>query len=294
MILLPKVNAFYCTAVPRSGTTYFCHLLNSHPNVLCGMESIEPRYINKDFFNNTSSFIGAMASARAVEYARLHLEGKSEILSIGEKYPAAYFCFDHIVSQFQDGVIFFLIRNPLDVFYSWDKRAFDVDDNWGSLRNWFCAFLDIIYSLEILSKSTFNNIYLINYDYLINAETREAAARNVFKVLGFELNELVDFFLKDSLVISNNSKKLVRVPTRDQASLLDLDCMIMYKKMISDIKITPLNQQLQIVLSDVLQGVELECSMNNIRPLVMKETLNYWKSVHNISNCNMDIVSRVY
>lgn len=136
----------FVVGLARSGTTVLTELLNTHPDVALGMERFKqlfrhgaaddlgPDLFERDrFFDFTDGLtnITPDASPRWADYYR-HLE---------EKYDAATYVGDkvtvirigRIVRRFPSARLVVIVRDPLEVAASWQRRADDpADQGWRS------------------------------------------------------------------------------------------------------------------------------------------------------------------
>lgn len=233
--------------VPRSGTTYFVNLMNSHPEVYCGPESYLARNFKVEDLE-PAAFISKAKRKTARLHAQSHLLAKGQLKAIGNKTPQSYFSFNNVAKQMRGGTIFFCLRDPAEVFLSWDLRANDKQDNlWHAGMIWLIAYIEMIYSLQKLAECKADNIILINYKYLIGLESRAEAAADCFKFLGVDLTPEVHQFLEESAFATKRSLNRQRIYNSSQLSILNSESMLAYRQLINDITLSPLERQKEVV-----------------------------------------------
>ena len=166
----------FIVGLPRSGTTGFTKLLNSNHNICIGLErykyikqkqlNFNESLFNKDNFFKISKDQTNISNEKM--YNRLKIKFDSAKY-IGDKIPNLYFKIHKIVNNFKNSTFFCMIRNPINVAMSWDKRANNPLDIWPNKNNHdvFIEHLNNFYNYyneHIKNKNI--QIYFINFDFL--------------------------------------------------------------------------------------------------------------------------------
>ena len=166
----------FVVGLPRSGTTGFAKLLNSNIEICLGVERY--KYIkNKKLNFNESLFLKNKFFDLDDGYTNIkdkklyHILEKKFYISkyIGDKIPNLYFELHEINKNFENPLFLCLVRNPINVAMSWEKRANNPLDKWPleNNRNRYIEYLirfHDYYNLHINNKDL--NIFFINFDIL--------------------------------------------------------------------------------------------------------------------------------
>ena len=238
---MAECRKFYCLGVPRSGTTYFTNLLNSHENIFCGMESFFARKFKAEFLS-TENFVANIPEnkEKSREYSKKLLQSKSNVQAIGDKNPRSYYEYNRILDEMEGGVVFVCLRDAHEIFHSWNSRAGNPNDTlWDPGLNWFIAYLEIIALQHVMTTHDHPDVYLVNYSYLVQPETRLEATRRVFELLGLAPERETEGFLAMTLkrTISILEKERERSPARDE--ILNTAHMRCYAELLDEVDITP-------------------------------------------------------
>ena len=161
------MNKFIVSGVPRSGTTALANLLNWHPAVFCGIERFPLATVDQSFFTRESVIDESIPSAHFVRNKAV-LEEKNRLNAIGDKGPRYFYRLAGSASEFADMKLIFIIRNITDVFYSWNKRAFNENDkSWHRGQTGVFAYLDYLQLLFTLNRiCTSHDSIVISYEDL--------------------------------------------------------------------------------------------------------------------------------
>ncbi|MCW5733904.1 MAG: sulfotransferase [Enhydrobacter sp.] len=131
---------FVC-GCPRSGTTALTRLLNLHPGIVIGLErykgvvghtrQITPAMLEaKSFFDfqpNQTNFAPAVNAEAAKFYERAKAKFDTAKF-VGDKYPQFFRFYRAVFSNFPDAKFVFIVRDPLYVAQSWQRRADDATE----------------------------------------------------------------------------------------------------------------------------------------------------------------------
>lgn len=182
----------FVTGIARSGTTAFAELLNSHPQVCLGIERYKFNLLKQNSFTpdlfEAERFFDFKESDTNVlpegspKWTRIYDE-------MASKYPSALVCGDKIPDAIgQIGLVhkafptaryFWLIRDPVRVALSWQKRADNPNDKWPAHRNYqqaaeawhkqHSALVEWISDPAIASR-----VCLLDYDRLFSGDAESA------------------------------------------------------------------------------------------------------------------------
>lgn len=120
----------------RSGTTVLAKVLNSHRDVRIGIERFNQHWANETLapaLFETERFF----DVRAEDHRRWErIEGQTQALRpgyaearyVGDKYPALYKCYGMLAERFAPLKIVYIVRNPLSVAQSFQRRFDDPKD----------------------------------------------------------------------------------------------------------------------------------------------------------------------
>lgn len=190
------MRLFYCFAVPRSGTTLFGKLLDSHSQILCGHERFSPARLKRDNFS-PEGFLTAESKRIDEEEMRVHLSTKAELKAIGDKLPRAYLHTSNLLAEIPDACFFAIVRDTRRIGASWNKRAANERDSWPKgMVSVFAniEFLIFAFALHALPASV--EVKLVSYDYLTGADTLEECAGRICTALGVEPDDRMRKFIE--------------------------------------------------------------------------------------------------
>jgi hypothetical protein len=126
----------FIAGCPRSGTSAVAFLLNEHPQVALGFERFKrTRALLEPFHFTPSQFFSPVLAETDIRgellYRRLserwHGGG---VTVVGDKVPLYWRVLPELLERFPRGRLVLLVRNPLDVAASFDRRARDPGDWW--------------------------------------------------------------------------------------------------------------------------------------------------------------------
>jgi hypothetical protein len=192
------VQLFHCFAVPRSGTSFFAQLLNSHSQILCGHERFGPRTLKREYFSREGFLRDDVKRLDEREMQAL-LSTKGELIAIGDKFPRGYLHASNLVAQLPDACFFAPLRDTREIGASWNRRAKDPNDSWPEgMVSVFAniEFLIFAFALHTIPESV--QIQLLSYDYLVDATTMESCAEHICAALGTEPDAGMRAFLEQT------------------------------------------------------------------------------------------------
>ena len=145
---------FVCGA-PRSGTTAVTRLLNTHPDIVLGIERFKTRLLLADDGEDLKGlfarerFFDYRPGDTNIDYRRSYrgdmarAAGKfDEAVYVGDKVPNLYKRFGFFAERLPDCRFVFMLRNPLHVALSWQARALDETDAWPAKNDYRQAVAD--------------------------------------------------------------------------------------------------------------------------------------------------------
>lgn len=145
-------NLLFVCGTARSGTTALTYLLNTHPRVVVGVERYrrlltrfgkgdpdeigEPirRLFDRERLlfdhrpEDTRPFPPTEVTAAAAKY--------DQCLYVGDKVPALFRCLDVLGTACPEARFIYIVRDPVPVAASWQRRADNDADNWPSTRGY--------------------------------------------------------------------------------------------------------------------------------------------------------------
>ncbi len=259
---------FHAMGVPRSGTTYFAQLLNSHEKVVCGLELMTGESFEARFLYD---FPGKMpADSQRKEIYRRQLKSKVKASCFGDKLPKGYLHLKHIVDEINEGPVFFLLRDMPEVFLSWDMRSNNPSDEmWPYGMNWIFAYLHHAIALSEIKSAGYKHLHLVNYHRLTDLEERHAMSKSIFEVFGFELTQGVESFLHDVTARTMKIATKSRVPTTQQLAVIEQDFAVEYARFVSDIRVRPFDEEISSRIDYLLQLFESD----------VRRHLPFWESL---------------
>ncbi len=126
----------FVAGCPRSGTSALTFLLNEHPQLAIGFERYKRLRAQLDPFHFTpQQFFSPVAAETdirgALLYERLRARWEEgSVRLIGDKVPLYTRVLPRLLERFPGACVLVLVRDPLDVARSFDRRAADPGDWW--------------------------------------------------------------------------------------------------------------------------------------------------------------------
>jgi hypothetical protein len=131
-------DILFLSGVARSGTSALVQVLNEHSSVVMGQERFSvlfhDRKIKESHFR-LPRFLDHRPYDTHAHAGRLNdsPEMRSRVQDaryVGDKYPSLFKCFDYVFEHFPLARHVYILRNPLSVMESFDRRAQDPNDAW--------------------------------------------------------------------------------------------------------------------------------------------------------------------
>lgn len=217
---------FYTVGVPRSGTTYFGHLINSHSRAICSQEVMAPAHVALDWFSEAGlSKAAPYKPGDSIEKLLKTVRSKPEHEVFGDKNPRGFFHLPRLLHVFQSGVVYVILREPAGIFASFNERANRETDPWPDWMRWMHAYLEVVHLIETLVAVPDAPLITIGYDYLTASGTRATAAQRIFDALRLDMEPNVDEFLNTSERVSVKSKTRTRSYSECETELLTMPHM---------------------------------------------------------------------
>ncbi|SFL66887.1 Sulfotransferase family protein [Loktanella salsilacus] len=177
---------------PRSGTSALVSVLNSHPHVLMGMERFFFRMQNKQIMPSDfekDRFLDVQDSDTH-EHVRSQFGTNPNIgarydkaMIVGDKFPLIAEAYDHLTAHFPAARVLYIVRNPLSVMESYNRRMSDKSDSWSKsaqdgLNEWNHSVAATLKRLE-----TGQPVTVVSYEKLFASR---AAMDKLFTALGVD------------------------------------------------------------------------------------------------------------
>lgn len=174
----PARQIFVC-GTPRSGTTALARLLNTSPHIVVGIERYGKRLLKINGGDQSGLFSRDRFFSYDVDDAAVDFNVAQKDLTesskrkldhaafVGDKVPRLYRRLPFIDGAFPNCVVVYIVRNPVQVAASWQKRAEKESDRW-PMRNGFQeATIEWNESIALAmhSRRRFGNrLILLSYD----------------------------------------------------------------------------------------------------------------------------------
>ena len=165
----------------RSGTTALARLLNANPNVIVGIERYRKRLMQlKDgdhrcLFSKDRYFTYFPTDTN-VDFNTAHRE-ETEVakrkfdtaLYVGDKVPQLYRRLQFVGSAFPNSYVIYIIRDPVNVAASWQRRAEANNDPWPHRNGYQQAVVEWNESIRFAMRAKQhlgNRLIFLSYDRL--------------------------------------------------------------------------------------------------------------------------------
>ncbi len=188
---------FVCGAA-RSGTTALARLLNTHPDIVVGIERFKYRLLGaQDEIDYASLFTRErffsyepgdtnidFNNTYVNDFQRMRPKFDSAMY-VGDKIPGLYKRFRFLGETFPHCKVIFIVRDPMLVAASWESRAADADDGWPEHRGYVQAVEEWNRSLAYALKGRRilrQDLICVSYERTFDSR-RHAVLRELGKTL---------------------------------------------------------------------------------------------------------------
>ena len=193
----PPRQIFVC-GTPRSGTTALARLLNTSPHIVVGIERYGKRLLringgDQSGLFSKDRFFSYDADDADVDFNVAHKEltesSKRKLDNaafVGDKVPRLYRRLRFIDEAFTNCIVIYIVRNPIQVAASWQKRAEKANDRWPTRNGFQEATIEwnesIAFAMQ--SRQRFGNrLILLSYDRVFGGR-RFAVWREMMRRMG--------------------------------------------------------------------------------------------------------------
>ena len=191
---------FVCGAA-RSGTTALARLLNTHPDIVVGIERFKYRllgaqdeidyaslFTRERFFSYEPGDTNIDFNKTYVnDFQRMRPKFDSAVY-VGDKIPGLYKRLRFVSETFPHCKVIFIVRDPMLVAASWESRAGDADDGWPAHRGyehaveeWNRSLSHVLKARKILRQ----DLICVSYERTFDSR-RHAVLRELGKTLELE------------------------------------------------------------------------------------------------------------
>lgn len=176
---LPR-QLFIC-GTNRSGTTALARLLNANPAVIVGIERYRKRLMQIKDGDHRSLFskgryFAYHADDTNVDFNAAHPEETEAArrkfdtaLYVGDKIPQLYRRLQYIEAAFPDCRVVYIVRDPVNVATSWQRRAEAKNDPWPQRNGYQRAVIEWNESIRFAMRAKQhlgNRLIFLSYDRL--------------------------------------------------------------------------------------------------------------------------------
>ncbi|GJM10540.1 MAG: hypothetical protein DHS20C11_28160 [Lysobacteraceae bacterium] len=192
----------FVTGCPRSGTTALARLLNFHPQIAIGLErykryvawghrwKIRPRLFEPSAFlqvrHQQTNLLPQSSPVANNWYARLQTKlDAGQVQWVGDKVPNYYTIWRLLVRRFPHIRVLFILRDPVDVASSWQRRARNPKDRWPSHNDFsktaseYNAMLRAILAMQ---QHASDKLLVVDYAHVFSEQRTLAALLQQIKL----------------------------------------------------------------------------------------------------------------
>ena len=194
-------RALFVCGAARSGTTAMARLLNTHPDIVVGIERFKYRLLGaQDEIDYASLFTRErffsyepgdtnidFNKSYVNDFQRMRAKFDSAVY-VGDKIPGLYRRLRFVGETFPHCKVIFIVRDPMLVAASWESRAGDSDDGWPEHQGYVQAVEEWNRSLTCALKARQvlrQNLICVSYERTFDTR-RHAVLRELGKNLELE------------------------------------------------------------------------------------------------------------
>lgn len=190
----------FATGCARSGTTALARLLNLHPDVCIGYErfgqlaregKLEPSLFEPDRFRDFREGDTHWSGYAPTTYRADVLKKIDTATVVGDKAPRLIENINQLTA-FPSVKLIFILREPLGVAQSFDKRAKNVNDSWDASRDArasIAQFNQAVKSImDVIEHDRFETL-IVNHNTVFDDPDEH---RRLFSFLGVDPDKLTD------------------------------------------------------------------------------------------------------
>lgn len=193
--LTERKYLFVC-GPPRSGTTALGRCLNFHPRIVLGRERYKYRLLARE--QNGFDYRGLFAKDRffrfdpqdsnidlGAKFYEVAVEKYDSAAYVGDKIPRLYRSISFLLRTFSPCRVIYVLREPVSVAASWQRRADDPDDSWPPGSGYERAVDEWNHALAIVNEFKWragDQLTVVRFSDLFGEHCREAF-RTLFRRL---------------------------------------------------------------------------------------------------------------
>ena len=182
---LQRRHLFVCGAA-RSGTTALARLLNTHPDIVVGIERFKYRLLGTQpetdydslfsrerFFSHVPGDTNIDINTSYVNDVEKMRAKFDSAVYVGDKIPGLYKRLKFVSEAFPHCKVVFIVRDPMLVAASWESRANDASDGWSEHQGYVQAVEEWNRSLAYALKAR----HLMGRDFISVSYERTFVSR---------------------------------------------------------------------------------------------------------------------